>query len=55
MLLDVFKAIHDWEQGERQRGRTYHIEPEQVLTETALYHGKQSIIRLPPHGHVIKA
>lgn len=35
----IFKAIHDWVQGERQHQRTFHIEPHQVLTETALYHG----------------
>ncbi|CRL04875.1 CLUMA_CG017927, isoform A [Clunio marinus] len=36
--FEVMNAINDWEQGERQHRRNFHITPEKVLTETALYH-----------------
>lgn len=50
----LITAIHDWEQGERRHQRMFHTTPEEVLTETALYHGTQSIIQLQyPRAHEI--
>lgn len=44
LTTNLFPAVHDWEQGERRNQRTFHVTPEEVLTETALYHGESSII-----------
>lgn len=39
MQISPYLAIHDWELGERQYSRVYRIQPEHVMTETALVHG----------------
>jgi glutamate receptor, ionotropic, invertebrate len=51
------KAILDWEQGERRHQKTFHVTPDEVHTETALYHGNQSsqLVFLPEIMIVIKS